>query len=236
MEAIRAGRRQVHEVSLPAGRGSPGLRELEALLRERRIPILPVGRGGNGVVARADPYPEEPFEALLDDPRPRLLVALDGVTDVGNLGSIARSAETAGATGLVLEQRRSPPVDAGALRSSAGALEHLRVGRTPNLPRALELAAREGLTVLAADPGGDPLEALGADLLRGELVWVFGSEDRGLRRAVWERAEHRVGIASEGRVASLGVAAAAAYLLLRTRDLRRPAGVPIPGAPGGAGA
>jgi tRNA G18 (ribose-2'-O)-methylase SpoU len=115
-------------------------------------------------------------------------------------------------------------VDVGALRASAGALEHLRVGRTPNLSRTLGLCADDGLTVLVADPGGDPLGRVAVEILRGELVWVFGSEERGVRPGVRSRATLRVGIPQVGRVRSLGVAAAAAYLLLRTLEARAPAG------------
>ncbi len=220
IEAIRAGRRRIHHVELPPEGRTPGMRELSALVRERGIPTR-AGRGaGAPVVAQADPYPEEPFEALLLGEPPRLLVALDRVTDVGNLGSIARTAEAAGATGLVLEQRQAPPVGPGALRASAGALEFLRVGRTPNLRRALDLALREGMRVLVAEREGRPLEALDPELLRGDLVWVFGSEERGVRPSIRAQASELVAIPLVGSVASLGVAAAAAYLLLRTASLR----------------
>jgi 23S rRNA (guanosine2251-2'-O)-methyltransferase len=223
IEAIRAGRRQVRVVVLPDGDGSAARRELEALLAQRSIERRTAKRG-EGVHAFADPYPEMDFETLLTGPAPRFLVALDRVTDVGNLGSIARSAEGAGALGLVLEHRHAPPVTAGALRASAGALEHLRVGRTPNLARALELARSEGLVVLVADAAGTAIEEIPTSLLGGDLVWVFGSEDQGTRPAVRRFASATVGIPLAGRVGSLGVAAAAAYLLLRTAELRRRAG------------
>ena len=217
IEAIRAGRRRVHYVELELDGKTPGLRELQNLVREQGIPT----RSGKGeVVAAADPYPEEPFEALLDGERPRLLVALDRVTDVGNLGSIARSAEAAGASGLVLEHRYAPAIGPGALRASAGALEFLRVGRAPNLRRALDLARGEGMQVLVAEPGGRPLEELGAEIFQGDLVWVFGSEERGVRPGIRALAREQVAIPQHGQVASLGVAAAAAYLLLRTASMR----------------
>lgn len=223
IEAIRAGRRRIHSVELPEGDGSGARRELEALLAERGIARRPSERGA-GVIAQADPYPEEEAEALLAAPSPRFLVALDRVTDVGNLGSIARSAEGAGVTGLLLEHRHSPPISTGALRASAGALEHLRVGRAPNLARALELGRAEGLTVLAADAGGVPLAKLPAEVLRSDLVWVFGSEDRGVRAGIRKLATGVVGIPMAGRVGSLGVAAAAAYLLFRTSEFRSAGG------------
>ena len=219
MEALRAGRRRVHRVVLPEGDGSASRRELQALLAEHGIRPQRA-KAGEGVHAFADPYLEEDVEALIGAPSPRFLVALDRVTDVGNLGSIARSAEAAGVTGLVLEHRHAPPIRAGALRASAGALEHLRVGRAPNLGRALDLAESEGLVILVADPRGHPIHELPAQLFTGDLVWVFGSEDLGARAGIRKRAKATVGIPLAGRTSSLGVAAAAAHLLLRTADLR----------------
>jgi 23S rRNA (guanosine2251-2'-O)-methyltransferase len=218
IEAIRAGRRRVLQVALPATVRSPGARELAELTRERGIPTS-LNREP-AVWAEAEPLPEEAFEALLEAPGRRRLVALDGVTDVGNLGSIARSAEVAGASGLVLEHRHAPPISPAALRASAGALEHLRVGRTPNLGRALALARAEGLAVLLADPAGIPIADLDPGRLRGDLLWLFGSEDRGVRPGLRTHADVVVSAPVRGRVGSLGVAAAAAYLLLRTSELR----------------
>lgn len=219
IEALRAGRRKLHEVWLPEGDGSPARRELETLLAGAGIRIR-ASRPDQGVRALADPFLEEDFEALLLIESPRLLVALDRVTDVGNLGSIARTAEASGANGLVLEHRHAPPIAAGALRVSAGALEHLRVGRTPNLARALDLAVEEGMTVLVAEAGAPPIDRLSDSLLRGDLIWVFGSEDRGARPGVRRRAHASVGIPLAGRTSSLGVAAAAAHLLLGTSEVR----------------
>lgn len=219
LEALRAGRRRVHEVMLPDEVRTPGLRELQALARELGIPTRRAP-DASGVAARAAPFPERAVEDLLVRGAKRFWVALDRVTDVGNLGSIARSAEAAGAEALVLEQRHAPPIQAGALRASAGALEHLEVARAPNLRRALELARGEGFAILAADLGAPPLADLPPAALTGDLVWVFGSEDRGLRESVLAVATHRVGIPLHGRVGSLGVAAAAAFLLHRTAELR----------------
>jgi 23S rRNA (guanosine2251-2'-O)-methyltransferase len=216
IEAVRARRRRVWRVELPEPARTPGLRELRDLLVERGIPAVP----GREVVGWAEPFPEEPFEQLLLGSPVDFLVALDHVTDVGNLGSIARSAETAGCTGLLLEHRNAPPIREGALRASSGALEHLRVGRAPNLGRALELLRSEGFTVLAAVPGARRLDELGPGRLAGRIAWVFGSEDRGVRSGLLSHADEAVGIPVRGQIASLGVAAAAAFLLHRTAELR----------------
>ena len=220
LEAIRAGRRRVHSIELSEGDGSPGLRELRALAEQQGIPVTAARGGPSRAQALADPYPEEDFERLLEAEGPRFLVALDRVTDVGNFGSIARTAEAAGAIGMILEHHHAPAIGPGALRASAGALEHLRVGRAPNLARALALARSEGLAVVGAEMGASPISELEVETLRGDLVWVFGSEDRGLRTATRRQLDAEVGIPESGRVASLGVAAAAAYLLLHTAEIR----------------
>jgi len=227
IEALRAGRRRVHEIQIPDGDGSPALRALRAIAEECGAPVVR-GSSAAGVRAVADPYPELVFEDLLAGSGTRRFVALDGVTDVGNLGSIARSAEVAGVTGLVLEERRSPPIHAGALRASAGALEHLRVARVPNLRKALELARDEGLTILAAEPGALPLGQIERERIRGEVLLLLGSEDRGIRRGLREVADLQVGIPVLGRTESLGVAAAAAYLLLRLAELAASTGEGLP--------
>jgi tRNA G18 (ribose-2'-O)-methylase SpoU len=217
IEVLRAGRRRVRSVRIPADARTPGLRELRVLLEERGV----AWREGPHVVASCDPFPEELFEELLTRDPIEFAVALDRVTDVGNLGSIARSAETAGCQALILEHHHAPPIQEGALRASAGAIEYLRVGRSPSLPRALQLLRSEGYTVLAAAVGGRPLGELPAELLRGKLVWLFGSEDRGLRTRASAAASATVGIELGGRIGSLGVAAAAAFLLHRSAEIRR---------------
>jgi 23S rRNA (guanosine2251-2'-O)-methyltransferase len=220
LEALRAGRRKVLEIWLPADARSAVQREIDERARALGIPVHSVERSAE-TRARVEPYPEESFEALLASlASPRVLVALDGVTDVGNLGSIARSAETAGVAALVLELRHSPSIGPGALRASSGALEHLRLARTPSLPRALDLAHQEGLRILAADSAGEPLEALPPAELERDLVWIFGSEERGLRPSILARVDVRVGIPLHGRIESLGVAAAAAFLLHGTAARR----------------
>jgi 23S rRNA (guanosine2251-2'-O)-methyltransferase len=223
IEALRAKRRAVLEVWMPGALSTPGLQELAAVARASGVRVHRVVSASQ-VAARAEPLPEQPFEALLTDPAPRRIVALDRITDAGNLGSIARSALGAGFRSMLLEHRQVAALGPGALRASAGALEYVRIGRAPSLRRALALARGEGLRILVADAAGPPIDRVPASVLAGEVIWLFGSEDRGARASIQEPEDLRVGIPMEGEISTLGVAAAAAYLLHRTAEVARRAG------------
>lgn len=177
--------------------------------------------GFQGMVLEAGPLP------VLDGPQSvlgpgapgraapgRWLVALDGVEDPRNLGAIARVAESAGAVGLLLTDRRSPPLGPVATRASAGALEWLPVCRVTNLARSLEALKRDGAWVVAADPAApESLFGLPDRLLSGDLVVVLGAEGRGLRPSIRQQVDHPVRIPMLGRTESLNVSTAAAVIL-----------------------
>jgi 23S rRNA (guanosine2251-2'-O)-methyltransferase len=184
--------------------------------------MLPAGARNQGLVLEAGPLPAPSLEELQSlDVLPgeaRRLVALDGVEDPQNLGAVIRVAEAAGALGLILTSRRAPPLGAAVSRASAGAVEHLPVSRVGNLRRALEQLKEGGFWTIGADPDAAEDLFLTPDRIwQGDLVLVFGSEGRGLRRAVVEALDHRVRIPMAGRVGSLNVAAAAAVVLFHAR-------------------
>jgi 23S rRNA (guanosine2251-2'-O)-methyltransferase len=163
-----------------------------------------------GVVAEVDPYPYAGPGSLLERPN-ALIVALDQVQDPRNLGAVCRSAEAAGATGVVVPSRRAAAVTAAACKASAGAVEHLAVARVPNLADWLADAKQRGAWVYGADAGASV--AFGDADLTGKMVLVMGSEGKGLRPRVAESCDLLVSIPVHGKVRSLNVAAAAAVLL-----------------------
>ena len=163
-----------------------------------------------GIVAEVDPYPYADAGAMLAKPD-ALIVVLDRIQDPQNLGAMARSAEAAGATGLVIPSRRSASVTAAAAKASAGAVEHLPIARVPNLAEYLSRAKEEGAWVYGAEANAESPYTQ-ADLT-GKVVLVMGSEGKGLRRLVADRCDLVVSIPVRGRVASLNVAAAAAVVL-----------------------
>ena len=140
-----------------------------------------------------------------------LIVALDQVQDPQNLGAICRTAECAGATAVVLPERRSAEITPSVCKASAGAVEHLAVARVRNLADFLGEAKAAGLWCYGAEPGA---EAAYEDVdYGGPVVLVLGSEGRGLRPRVAAACDRLVSIPLRGRVESLSVSAAAAVLL-----------------------
>jgi len=166
-----------------------------------------------GFVAEVDPYPYAGAEALLE-PAEALIVALDRIQDPHNLGAICRSAEAAGAAGVVVPERHSASVTAAVCKASAGAVEHLAVARVGNLADWLALAKSAGAWVYGADAAAEAPHTE-ADLT-GKAVLVLGSEGKGIRPRVRRSCDRLISVPLRGRVASLNVSAAAAVLLFES--------------------
>ncbi len=163
-----------------------------------------------GVVAEVDPYPYADPAALLRGEAP-LVVALDQVQDPRNLGAVCRSAEFAGAGGLVIPGRRSAEVTAVACKASAGAVEHLPIARARNLADWLAEAKAAGFWIWGAEAeaSSPPWEVD----LTGPTVLVLGGEGKGIRPRVASACDGLLGLPRVGTVDSLNVSAAAAALL-----------------------
>jgi 23S rRNA (guanosine2251-2'-O)-methyltransferase len=172
-----------------------------------------------GIVAEVEPYPYADPGSLLVTPD-ALVVALDHVQDPRNLGAVCRVAETAGASGVVIHERRAAAVTAAACKASAGAVEHLQVARVRNVADWLREAKEDGAWVFgaAADASTRHTEAD----LTGKVVLVLGSEGTGLRPRVAATCDLLVAIPLLGRVGSLNVSAAAAVLLFEAVRQRSP--------------
>jgi 23S rRNA (guanosine2251-2'-O)-methyltransferase len=217
-EALR-GRRNVHEVWATASAAR------EAWLANVDVGVVTAeeveARCGSpshqGICARGAPYPYVAADELLRGPDP-LVVALDEVQDPQNLGAICRTAECAGATGVVLPERRSAEVTPAVCKASAGAVEHLPVARVRNLTDFLVQARGAGCWSYGAAVGAET--AYDAPDYRGGVVLVLGAEGRGLRPRVAGACDALVALPVRGRVESLNVSAAAAVLLYEILQVR----------------
>jgi 23S rRNA (guanosine2251-2'-O)-methyltransferase len=171
-----------------------------------------------GIAAEAGPYPYADETPLLE-PEDALVVVLDQVQDPRNLGAVARVAETAGASGIVIPERRSAEVTPAACKTSAGAVEHLPVARVRNVADFLGQAKQAGAWVYGA-AAGSPVPYDEPDY-RGRVVLVMGSEGRGLRPRVADSCDQLISLPVLGRIASLNVSTAAAAILYEILQSRR---------------
>ena len=221
-EALR-GRREVLELwaTERAIAAESWLRETERprvqLKLERDISDEAGTRDHQGVLAWCEPYRYADAYELAAGERP-LLACLDQVSDPRNLGAVCRSAEGAGATGIVVPAHGSARVTAVVCRASAGAVEHLPIAVVTNLARYLgEIKSGDLWIAAATGESGTPM--WDADL-SGGLAFVFGAEGKGLRPLVRRTCDVAVSIPQLGRVESLNVSVAAALLLYEARRQR----------------
>ncbi|HEX3239414.1 MAG TPA: 23S rRNA (guanosine(2251)-2'-O)-methyltransferase RlmB [Solirubrobacterales bacterium] len=163
-----------------------------------------------GVVAEVDPYPYGDAKALLRR-EDALIVALDQVQDPRNLGAVCRSAEVAGAAGLIVPERRAAAITASACKASAGAVEHLEIAHVRNLSDWLAAAKEAGFWIWGAD--ADAEVAPWSVDLKGPTVLVLGGEGKGLRPRVADSCDGLVALPQRGQIDSLNVSAAATALL-----------------------
>lgn len=243
-EAIEAGteiekiyfRKTVGEQLTPGERSHIGaanaLREqaLEAGIHIQEVPVEKLNRltrNGNhqgvAAVVAAITYKDinelaEELETKIAAGETPLVMLLDSVTDIRNFGAIARSAECAGATALIMPAKNSAPVNAEAIKSSAGALTLIPVSRVGSLKGAVTLLKNIGMQCVAATEKSNTL-IYEADLT-GPTMIVMGAEDKGISRDILNICDIEAGIPLAGRIESLNVSAAAAVILFEARRQR----------------
>jgi len=228
LEALRAGRRPISEITIADGAGNDRLRELLELARERKIPVRRAPRARidrdagtrnhQGVFAKVAAARYADAEELLaslevevQNKRSPLVVLLDGVEDPRNFGAILRTAEGAGAQGVFVPERRAVGLTETVARAAAGALECVPVARVGNLVRLIEQLKERNVWVVGADAA--------APTVYSEWDWtqpaaaVFGGEGSGLHRLVRERCDALVRIPLLGHLGSLNVSVAVGIVL-----------------------
>ncbi len=228
LEALRAGRVRRLRVG---PRSDRRIEEALALARRRHVTIERVdeeaiaraARGGvhQGVVADVDAPRDYSVEDLVAAaaPEPALLVVLDGIEDPHNVGAIIRTADAAGAHGVVRQARHAASLDGVVAKASAGAVAHARVATVVNVARALEALKTAGVwTVGLAGDAPEPYDVID---FKVPTAFVLGAEGAGLRRLVRERCDRLVSIPMRGSVSSLNVSAAAAIVLYEAVRQRR---------------
>lgn len=219
--------------------GDHGVADIVDLAAARRVPLLHVARARlerearseapQGVLAHAAELPEADLADLIGTRRPPsgsprraapFLVAVDGVTDPGNLGAIIRSCDGAGVTGVLLPRHRAVHITPTAAKAAAGAVEHVPMSLVPGLPATLRQLSEHGVWIVGLDDAADRgLYELGS-LATEPICLVLGAEGAGLSRLVRERCDSILGIPMAGQLSSLNVSVAAAISLYEVARLR----------------
>lgn len=232
IEALRAGE-TIDKIYLQKGETDKTLGHIASKARAAGVVVVEADRrkldamsrthAHQGVIALAAVREYVSVESILQAARDKgeapLLVVCDEISDPHNLGAIIRTAECAGAHGVVIPKRRSAGLTAVVAKTSAGAVSHLPVARVANLPSLLKQLKKEGLWIFGAAADG-PVSLYEADL-KGPAAIVIGSEGSGMSRLVAETCDVLVRIPMKGKLNSLNASAAAAILLYEAVRQRR---------------
>jgi 23S rRNA (guanosine2251-2'-O)-methyltransferase len=214
-EALRGPRVVSRVWATQSAEKEPWLRELAGAVSIDRastgeLESLAGSPDHQGVVAEVADFAYADPAALLE-PDDALVLVLDEIQDPHNLGALARVAESAGATGMVIAERRSAEVNATVAKASAGAIEHLRIARVGNISDFLIAAKDAGAWVYGA--AADGTQRYDQPDYDGKVVLVVGSEGKGMRPKVAKTCDALVSIPQRGRVESLNVSTATAVLI-----------------------
>lgn len=223
LEVLKSGR-DIEKIIVQKGNVEGTVRRIAGMAKERGIVVQEVVRqkldemsqtkNHQGVIALVPEHEyadvSDILKAAADKGEKPFIIILDNITDPHNLGAIIRTAECAGAHGVIIPKRRSVGLTAVVGKTSAGAVEYMPVARVTNISRTIEDLKKEGIWVACADMGGD--EHFDATL-DGPIALVIGSEGDGVSRLVKERCDFVVSIPMYGKISSLNASVAASLLM-----------------------
>ena len=211
------------------GELSGSAREIVQKAKEQKVQIQIVEKSRldditphhQGLIAFASAYQYSTVEEILDTARRReedpFIILLDGVTDPHNLGAIIRTAECAGAHGIIVPQHHSVGLSPAAVKASAGAVEYVKVARVTNLSRTIEMLQKQNVWVYAVTMNGTDYRKMD---FRGGVALVIGSEEDGISRLIGEKCDHAVSLPMAGKIDSLNASVAAGIMMYQVFSFR----------------
>lgn len=229
-EALRARRRTLRRLLVAKGAREVGLKPITDEAQRVRVAVAEVAReqldrqvqGANhqGAVLEAEPYPYSTLDDLLAAGREAtpLYLVLDQLQDPQNVGTLLRSAEAVGATGVIIPEHRAAAITPAVVNASSGATEWLRIARVTNLNRTLKILKDDGVWVAGLE-GVPQAKPLGKVDLTGALALVVGSEGSGISRLIRETCDYLVRLPMRGHVGSLNAAVAGSIALYAARGM-----------------
>ena len=224
LELLESGR-DINKIYIQAGEKHGSIYKIIAMAKERKIVLTELDKNKmqkmaqtqnyQGVIAIVPPFNYVEIEDILEEAKTRqedpFIVILDGIEDVHNLGSIIRTAETAGVHGIILPKRRSALVNSTVSKVSAGAVEYMKIARVNNLAQTIQKLKEQGIWVC----GTDMSATVNYDKqdLKGPIAIVIGSEGFGMSRIVKEACDFLVKIPMKGKITSLNASVSAGIVI-----------------------
>ena len=230
-EALTARGRGFEYVAVASGRGDQRIQKLIGLCRSAGVPVRPMPRdqltrlaraaNHQGVVAVTAEKRYDDLADLVEKKRARhaFLVVLDGIEDPHNLGAIIRTAEGAGADGIIIPERRAVGVTSTVAKAAAGAIEYLPIARVTNIGRAIEDLKARNIWTVGLDERGD--KAYDRLDFKMDCALVLGAEGHGLHEQIRKKCDFLVSIPMLGKVPSLNVSVAAGVVMYEVARQRR---------------
>ena len=235
VKELLSGERDVEKIYVQKGEREGSLKMLIAIAKERKIPVnevekakldaISAGLNHQGVIAVAAERNYSTLDDIISFAEEKgespVIAVLDGVEDPHNLGAIIRSAECCGIHGIIIPKRRAVGLTPVVSKSSAGAIEYMRVAKVTNLAVTLDELKERGFWIYGADMGGEDYYSTD---LKGKVAIVLGSEGFGISRLVKEKCDFTVSIPLYGNVNSMNVSCAAAVLFAEAARQRHKGG------------
>ena len=227
-EALKNGH-DLEKMLVQKGELSGSAREIVQKAKEQKVQIQVVEKSRldaiapnhQGLIAFASAYQYSTLEEILNCAAQKgekpFLIMLDGITDPHNLGAILRTAECAGVHGVIIPQHRNVGLTPAAVKSSAGAVEYVKVARVSNLSRTIEQLQKEGIWFYAVTMNGTDYRNVTFD---GGVALVIGSEENGISRLVLEKCDYSVSLPMKGKIESLNASVAAGIMIYRVFERR----------------
>jgi len=217
--------RDINKILIAKGERHGSINKIITIAKQRKIVIAEVERqklnaisetnNHQGVIAIVPPFNYVEVEDILNEAKSKnedpFVLILDGIEDPHNLGSIIRTAETAGVHGVIIPKRRAASVNATVSKSSAGAVEHVKIARVNNINETIKYLKEEGLWICGTD--GDAKDYYYNQNLKGPMAIIIGSEGFGMSRLVKENCDFLVKIPMKGKITSLNASVSAGIVI-----------------------
>ena len=217
--------RDINKLYIAKGEKHGSINKIISMAKQKRIVIAEVekqklntmSQTGNhqGVIAIVPPFDYVEVEDILEYAKEKnedpFILILDGIEDPHNLGSIIRTAETAGVHGIIIPKRRAVGVNATVSKSSAGAVEHMKITRVNNINETIRFLKEEGIWIVGTD--GDAKTVYYDQDLKGSIAIVIGSEGFGMSKLVKENCDFLIKIPMSGKITSLNASVSAGIVI-----------------------